>query len=66
MRALEEIQEAIQRLSPQELARFRDWFEIFDADRFDAAIERDIDAGKLEPLANEAIVHHRTGQSRDL
>jgi len=39
---------------------------VFDAHRFDAAIERDAGAGKLDALAEEAIVHYRTGQSRHL
>jgi hypothetical protein len=66
VKAVEEIQKAIELLSTRELTRFRAWFERFDADRFDAAIKRDIDAEKLDPLAGEAIVHHRTGQSHDL
>jgi hypothetical protein len=66
MTAVQEIQEAVELLSPQQLARFRQWFEMFDADRFDAAIKRDIDAGKLDPLAGEAISQHRTRRSRDL
>jgi hypothetical protein len=48
------------------LARVRAWFEAFDADRFDAAIERDANAGRLDAFAEEALVAYRTGQSRDL
>ncbi|XSC47039.1 hypothetical protein ACF1BQ_016410 [Bradyrhizobium sp. RDT10] len=66
MKTVEQIQKAVELLSARELARFRAWFEVFDARRFDAAIERDAGAGKLDALAEEAIVHHRTGQSRDL
>jgi hypothetical protein len=49
MTTTEDIEKAVEQLSPRELARFRAWFEVFDADRFDAAIERDADAGKLVP-----------------
>ena len=45
---------------------FRAWFEAFDADRFDAAIERDARDGKLDAFAEEAIAAYRAGQSRDL
>jgi hypothetical protein len=46
--------------------RFRAWFETFDAEQFDAAIERDARAGKLDVLADEALAAHRAGRSRDL
>jgi hypothetical protein len=62
----EEIEKAIERLTPSELARFRAWYETFDAHQFDAAIERDARAGRLDALADEALAVHRTGQSREL
>jgi hypothetical protein len=66
MRTTEDIQGAVEQLSPNELARFRAWFEVFDADRFDAAIERDAHDGKLGTFAEEAPVEYRAGRSRDL
>jgi hypothetical protein len=66
VKTVEQLQKAIELLPAPELARFRTWFEMFDSDRFDAAIKRDAGAGKLDTLAEEAIVHYRTGQSRDL
>ena len=66
MTTAEDIEKAVERLPPRELARFRAWFEAFDAERFDAAIERDAKAGKLDSLADEALAAHRAGQSRDL
>jgi len=62
----EDIEEAIEQLSPHELARFREWFESFDAARFDTAIERDARAGRLDALADEALDTHRAGRSREL
>ena len=62
----EDIEKAVEQLPPRELARFRAWFEAFDADRFDAAIERDAHAGKLDGFAEEAIAAHRAGKSTDL
>jgi hypothetical protein len=62
----EDIEKAIEQLDPRELARFRAWFEAFDAREFDAAIERDARAGKLDTLADEALAAHRAGRSRDL
>lgn len=66
MTTVEDITKAIERLPPHELARFRAWFEEFDAQRFDAAIERDTQAGKLDTHADEAIATHRAGHSREL
>ena len=66
MTTAEEIERAIERLDPRELARLRAWFESFDARRFDSAIERDAQAGKLDGLAEEALADHRAGRSRDL
>ena len=66
MNTAEDIEKAVEQLTPQELARFRAWFETFDAQQFDAAIERDARAGKLDALADEALAAHRAGRSREL
>jgi hypothetical protein len=66
MTTAEDLEKAVEQLPPAELARFRAWFDAFDADRFDAAIERDARDGKLDAFAEEAIAAHRAGQSRDL
>jgi hypothetical protein len=62
----EEIEKAIEQLSPNELALFRAWFERFEADHFDQALERDADAGKLDAFAEEAMADYRAGRTRDL
>jgi hypothetical protein len=62
----EDIEKAVEQLPPRELARFRAWFEAFDAGQFDAAIERDALAGKLDAPAEEALAEHRVGRSREL
>jgi hypothetical protein len=66
MTTAEDIEKAIERLDPRELARFRAWFETFDAQQFDAAIERDAHACKLDAHADEALAAHRAGRSREL
>jgi hypothetical protein len=66
MTTTEDIEKAVEQLTPRELARFRVWFEAFDAEQFDAAIERDADAGKLDAHAKEALAAHRDGRSREL
>ena len=54
MTRIEKIELEIQRLTPTELAAFRDWFHKYDADAWDRQIERDIAAGKLDKPADEA------------
>jgi hypothetical protein len=66
MTTAEDIEKAVGQLAPRELARFRAWFEAFDAQRFDDAIERDAQAGKLDAHANEAVAEHRARRSREL
>ena len=63
---IEDIEKAVEQLPPRDLARFRAWFEAFDAEAFDATIERDAKAGKLDALAEEALAAHRAGRSREL
>lgn len=62
----ESIEQAIEQLSPSELAKFRRWFAQFDADVWDAQIEADAAAGKLDAIAEEALAEYRSGQVREL
>jgi hypothetical protein len=66
MTTTEDIEKAVEQLAPRELARFRAWFEAFDAQQIDAAIGRGAQAGKLDPHADEAVAEHRAGRSREL
>jgi hypothetical protein len=59
MRKIEEIEQAVASLAPDELAQFRAWFEEFEAARFDEEVERDAAAGKLDSLADEAVREFR-------
>jgi hypothetical protein len=61
----EDIEKAVERLSPEELAKFRAWFEEFDARLFDERIERDAKAGKLDTLMAEARANHAAGRREE-
>jgi len=65
MSTLEEIKDAVQQLSPKELAVFRRWFARLDAVAWDRQIEDDIAAGRLDALADEAINDLREGRCTD-
>ncbi len=56
---LSDLINAVSKLPPDQLAKFRDWFETFDTARFDQKIESDAKAGKLDRLAEEALKAHR-------
>ena len=47
MSTVQEIEEAVSRLSLEELATFREWFSQLDADAWDRQLQRDITAGRL-------------------
>lgn len=66
MTTAEEIEGAVEQLPLDELARFRAWFEAFDAAEFDTAIERDPHAEKLDTRADQAAAAHRAGRPGDL
>jgi hypothetical protein len=66
MTKIEDIENAVSALAPHELARFRAWFEAFDADRFDQRIERDADRGRLDSFAEDALADFKAGRIRDL
>ncbi len=66
MTEVEKITQSIQNLSPRDLAEFRAWFAEFDARVWDAQIEADAKAGKLDGLAAEALADYKAGKARDL
>jgi hypothetical protein len=63
---IEDLEKAVSKLPPDQFARFRDWFDAFDAARFDRKIERDAKAGKLDRLAEQALADFDKGRAREL
>jgi hypothetical protein len=63
---IEDLENAVSNLPPDQLAKFRDWFDAFDGARFDQKIERDARAGKLDRLAEQALAELRKGRTREL
>ncbi|MFO1432384.1 MAG: hypothetical protein U1F76_19960 [Candidatus Competibacteraceae bacterium] len=66
MTTAESVEQAVKQLSSAELAKFRRWFSQFDADAWDAQIEADAAAGKLDALAEEALAEYRSGQAHEI
>ena len=66
MSEVEQLEQRIKDLSPQDLAKFRTWFVDFDARVWDAQIEADSKAGKLDGLVTEALADYKAGKAREL
>jgi hypothetical protein len=66
VQAVQELQSAVSQLSTDELARFRKWFDEFDAELWDRQFEEDAKSGKLDRLANQAIADFRAGKCKEL
>lgn len=65
MTTVPEIEQAITQLSTHDLARFREWFEEFDAQVWDRQIEADAKSGKFDKLAAQAIADFRAGRFKE-
>lgn len=65
MSTVRDIEEAVQKLSDEDRAKFRAWFIEFDAALWDRQIETDVAAGRLDWLVNEAREDHRAGRCTD-
>jgi len=66
MTTIQAIEQAVQQLPANELAEFRQWFTQFDDAVWDAQIEVDAGAGKLDVLAAEALAEYHAGAAREL
>ncbi len=62
MTTVEEIQAAIQSLSPQEVTDLKRWISELDWDNWSQEIERDSEAGKLDFLIEEALAEKAQNQ----
>lgn len=63
---VENIERQVEALSPEELAKFRAWFLEFDWTAWDRQLEVDIQTGKLDRLAQDALRDHGAGKTTPL
>jgi hypothetical protein len=66
MSTVEEITDAIRNLSQEQFFELRAWLAEFDARLWDEQLERDIAAGHLDRLADDALNDLREGRCTDL
>jgi hypothetical protein len=65
MSTVEELEAAVQQLSPEDRAAFRAWFSQFDADEWDRKLDADVAAGRLDWLVAEALADRQAGRCTD-
>jgi hypothetical protein len=63
---IEEIKIAVTHLSPKELLNFRDWFDEYEAKIWDRKFEEDVNAGRLNQIAEKAIRAYEAGEVTEL
>lgn len=66
MSTLEQIEAAILTLPAEEFQRLRQWLSDVDYQRWDEQLEKDIEDGKLDALAEEAIAEFKAGHCRKI
>ena len=62
MSTVQEIEKAVSQLPADKLARFREWFDQFDAQAWDFQFEADAQSGRLDDVANQAISDFHEGK----
>ena len=63
---IKEIESAIAQLPPSEVAELAKWFEEFQAGAWDAQLEQDVQAGRLDALINQAEQDFEQGKCEPL
>jgi hypothetical protein len=63
MGKVEKIEQDVEALSPEELAEFRAWFLEYDWAAWDRQLERDVENGRLDDLAEKAVRDHTAGKT---
>lgn len=66
MTTVEEITAAIAALPPDQVAQVREWLNERLEAEWDAQIEQDERAGRLDDLADRALAEYRAGRTRPL
>ena len=66
MTQLEALEQEVQRLAPEDYQAFRRWLADYDWQLWDEELERDVAAGKLDKLGEEALRDFERGDYTDI
>jgi hypothetical protein len=64
--SVQEIELAIQRLPPAELAQLSAWFAEYRHEQWDAEIANDLESGRLDKLLGEVEQEYKAGHAKPL
>ena len=64
--SVQELEDAIAKLPPDQLAVLSEWFDDYQGDAWDQQIEADAKAGRLNALVREAKAEIAAGRTRPL
>jgi hypothetical protein len=66
MTRVEQLEQEIEKLPPEEFAQLRNWVLEKDWAAWDRQFEEDVAAGRLDKLADEALAEHARGETTEL
>ena len=66
MENIQTIEKAVLSLSKSDLKSFRKWYQKFDQKIWDDQFEDDAKFGKLDALADQAIIDFKSGKCREI
>jgi hypothetical protein len=66
MTPVQQIASQITALPEPDMRQFRKWFDQFDAQNWEKAIDNDVVSGKLDSLAAEALAQYSAGKCKPL
>lgn len=66
MNSVKEIESAIVQLSNDDLTILRKWFDDFESRAWDKQFEYDVQSGKFDALARQAIEDFQDGKCKEL
>lgn len=66
MTRVEQLEQEIEKLQPEEFAELRNWLLEKDWSAWDRQLEEDVAAGRLDKLAEDALAEHARGETTEL
>ncbi|MDQ6707146.1 MAG: hypothetical protein M3Z85_14370 [Acidobacteriota bacterium] len=66
MNTVQEIERAIDALTPQQVEELYDWLDQHHPQPIDAQLKADLDGGRIDNRVNRALADHRAGNTQSL
>lgn len=60
------LKQKISKLNKEEIEEIKEWFYNFENEKWDTQIENDIEEGRLDDLAKQALIQYQSGKTRGL